>query len=260
MAFCEPAEVIRVTRVTPSMIRVRLRAIGSWSWFADGRGDERVDLAFPSPGETCANVSFFNDEHAGRPTYVPEPPWRHYTIRSVHDRGRKFEVDFVAHEGGIASKWAESARPGHMLGVFRGSKVSRPHHVPPLDTRWQLLVADATGFPGLGRIVEELPDGAVVHAIVEIPTAEDRQHIETRARVDWTWLVGPGGLDSQLPAAVERIDLPDGPGYVWVACEAAAARRIRSHLRKVRHQPRERHRAIGFWTAGRVGHDGRDVE
>jgi len=253
MAFCEPAEVVRTTRLTPSMIRVRLRTIGEWRWHADGRGDERVDLAFPRPGDSTADVSFFNDREYGHSSTGEEPPWRHYTVRAVHDGGRELDVDFVVHDGGLASGWAERAAPGHVLGVFHGGS-SRAYYSPPADARWQLLVADATGLPGLARIVEELPDGAEAHAVVEVPSEADRQEIATRGRVTWTWIVGPGGLASELPSAIEGLELPDGPGYAWVACETAAARRLRKHVRDVRGLARDRHRAVGYWTAGTVGH------
>jgi len=253
MAFCEPAEVVRTTRLTPSMIRVRLRAVGEWRWHTDGRGDERVDLAFPRKGETEADVAFFNDREYGTASSDDEPPWRHYTIRAVHNDGREIDIDFVVHSGGVASGWAEAAVPGHVLGVFHGGN-SRAYYSPPVDAEWHLLVADATGLPGLGRIIEEMPEGVEVHAVVEVPHEADRQSIPTRGRVSWTWVVGPGGLASELPATVAALTLPDGPGYAWVACEAVAARSVRKHVRDVRGLPRDRHRAVGYWTAGTVGH------
>lgn len=260
MAFCEAAEVVSVTRLTPSMIRVRLRAKGEWRWFTGGRGDERIDLAFPHPGETVADVSYFNDQYAGIARQDQSPPWRHYTARAVHDGGAEFDVDFVVHDGGVASAWAKAAAPGHVLGVFRGAAESRAYHVPPADSEWQLLVADATGLPGLARIVEELPEGARVQAIIEVSSDADRQHVETRGQVTWTWLVGAGGAQSALPEAVQRIRIPEGPGYAWVACEAAASRQIRSILRRVHAQPRARHRAVGYWTTGVSGHVEQDAE
>lgn len=253
MAFCEPAEVVSATRVTPSMIRVRLRAVGDWRWHVDGNGDERVDLAFPRRNETNADVAFFNDREYGHVHSNDEPPWRHYTVRSVHDGGREFDIDFVVHDGGLASGWAERATPGQVLGVFHGGS-SRAYYAPPVDSAWQLLVADATGLPGLARIVEELPVGAQAHAVVEIPHESDRQLIATRANVVWTWIVGAGGLDSKLPSAVESFTPPAGPGYAWVACEAAAARRVRKHVRETIGLARDRHRAVGYWTAGTSGH------
>lgn len=131
MAFCEPAEVVWVTRISPSVIRVRLRAVGPWRWFTDGRGDERIDLAFPRPGEVAADVSYFNDQHAGITRQDSSPPWRHYTTRKVHGDGAEFDVDFVMHDGGVAARWARSAEPGNVLGVFRARRPPARIMQPP---------------------------------------------------------------------------------------------------------------------------------
>ncbi|MFZ4894997.1 siderophore-interacting protein [Plantibacter sp. Mn2098] len=281
MAFCEPARVVRAERLTPNMIRIDFEAVGDWRWFDDGFGDERIDLAFPFPGETVARIEYFNRDDYGRAGEVehgehehaehehehaehehpdetdPEdsPLWRHYTVRAVRDGGRSFTVDFVVHEGGLAAEWAMRAEPGHILGTFVSGD-SSSYYGAPDDAEWQLLVADATGLPGLGRIIEELPDGARVRAIIEVPTVADEQSFETSGDVEYIWLHGSGlGLaPSRLLDAVASLDLPATPGYAWVACEAAVSRSIRSHLRSVRALPRARHHAIGYWTAGRSGH------
>ncbi|MGO3886831.1 MAG: siderophore-interacting protein [Mycetocola sp.] len=254
MAFCEPAEVVSVTVVSPSFRRVRLRALGGWTWFVTGAGDERIDLLFPFPGQSHADVSYFNDERNGIHREDPAPPWRHYTVRAVHDGGREIDVDFVMHGTGVASDWAQQARAGDTVGVFRGSSVPRAYYAPPADAQWQLLIADATGMPGLARIVEELPDGVPVTAIVAAPTAEDRDYLPHTPQVTWIWVDDGDDAGNALASAVETIALPDGGGYAWAACESAAARDIRTRLRTVHGMARSAHRAVGYWTAGNAGH------
>lgn len=46
---CSPAQVERVTRLTPHMIRISFRTIGAWRWNTDGSGDEHIDIALPTP-------------------------------------------------------------------------------------------------------------------------------------------------------------------------------------------------------------------
>ncbi len=254
MTFCKPAQVIASEKLSPSLKRIRLRLVGDWKWHVNGLGDERIDISFPLPGETVADFEYFNRPDYGQPADEPGPPWRHYTVRAVHDGGKEIDVDFVLHDGGIASSWAERAEPGHIVGLFTGSEHPRAYYAPPAQHDWQLLVADATGLPGLARILEDLPAGLSVQAVAEVPTEEDQLPLKSAATIQWTWLVGSGGLDSQLPEAVAQLQLPAGDGYAWVACEAAAARRIRSTLRKQHGMPRDSHRAVGYWTAGREGH------
>lgn len=143
--------------------------------------------------------------------------------------------------------------PGHVLGVFCSGH-SRSYYDPPADTSWQLLVADGTGLPGLGRIVDELgPEDRAV-AVVEVPSASDVLEVASAGRVRWTWVVRGAGQrpGEALSAAVSALPVPEGPGYAWVACESAASREIRRTLRAGWGLPRERHQVVGYWTYGRT--------
>ncbi len=258
---CAPARVIRASRITPHMIRIEFETVGDWRWHVDGRGDERMDIAIPAPGETIAEIATFNLPEYGPGYQGEEPPWRHYTTRAVRDDGRRFDIDFVVHGHGLASTWAERAEPGHVIGVFNGGDHTHSYYAPPLDARVQVLVADATGLPGLGRIVEGLSSTDRAIVIVEVPEADDRQEFDTDADVEYRWIVGAGnGLtDSALPAAVAALAAPAEPWYAWVACEAAASRAIRRDLRQRLGSPRDRHHAIGYWVAGESGDQSADI-
>lgn len=258
MSNCHPARVSAVERLSPNMVRITLEPVGGWLWTSECVGDEKVDLAFPRPGQTEAELDFFNQESYGSADldYSAEPPWRHYTVRRVLEGGSGIVVDFVLHEGGVAAGWAARAEPGHVLGVFGAGEPSRSHYRPlPLDT-WRLLVADATGLPGLGRILEELEPGARAHAVIEVQTEADRQEIATAGEVTYTWIFGSGlGLaPSRLTETVAALEFPEGEVFAWVACEAATSRAIRSHLRRDRGLARTTHSAIGYWSAGDAGH------
>ncbi|UGS27997.1 SIP domain-containing protein [Microbacterium resistens] len=251
---CAPARVVTVTRLTPHMIRVSLEPLGGWRWHTDGIGDERIDIALPRPGETVADIAVFNLPEYGSGWQGEEPPWRHYTVRAVHDGGRRFDIDFVVHGHGVASSWAERAAPGHVLGVFNDLP-SRSYYDPPEDAVEQILVADATGLPGLGRIVEGLAPGTRAIAIAEVPDEADVQEYATDGDVEFRWLIGSGNGrgPSSLPLAVAELTAPASPWYAWVACEASASRAIRGDLRVRLGSPRDRHHAIGYWTMDKAG-------
>jgi len=255
---CSPARVERVSRLTPHMIRISFETVGGWHWHEDGIGDERVDIAIPRPGRTVAEIDTFNLPEYGPGWTGEEPPWRHYTVRAVHDGGRRFDIDFVVHGEGVASTWAERAEPGHEIGVFHGGG---SYYRPPQDAAFQLLVADATGLPGLGRIVEGLDAGVRALAVVEVSDPADVQSFGTAADVEFRWLTGSGNGHgaSALPAAVSLVDAPDAPWYAWVACEASASRAIRRDLRQRLGSPRDRHHVIGYWTENLAGDRPADV-
>lgn len=261
---CAPARVVASRRLTPHMIRLTFEPVGDWDWPVDGRGDERVDIAIPRPGETAAALDVFNSPEYGRGWVGEEPPWRHYTVRDVRDEGRLIDIDFVVHEGGVASSWAERAEPGHLIGIFGAEEKGKPnsYYGAPADASFQLLVADATGVPGLGRIIEQLPAGARALAIVEVPDAADAQVFETQGDVRVKWISGTGnGLaPSALAAEVAQFSDPGEPWYAWVACEAATSREIRRDLRSRLGLARDRHHVIGYWTQDRAGNMSAEVD
>lgn len=258
---CSPARVVSTTPLSPHMRRIEFEAVGTWRWFIDGIGDERVDIAIPRPGETVAELETFNSPEYGHGWEGEEPPWRHYTMRAVRDGGKRFDIDFVIHEGGIASDWASRAEPGHVIGVFTSSDESSSYYGPADDTEFQLLVADATGLPGLGRILEQLPADAHARAIVEVATEADVLPLATDATVEITWLVGSGNgfAPSDLAKTVAQFEQPTGAWYAWIACEAATSRAIRSDLRARLGLARNRHHAIGYWTQNLSGDRPADV-
>lgn len=259
---CAPARVIRTEVLSPNMMRIEFEAVGDWRWHMGGIGDERVDIAIPLPGKDIAELDTFNAPEYGRGWEGEEPPWRHYTMRAVRDEGLRFDIDFVLHDGGIASGWAERAVPGHVIGVFNGGREPSSYYGPPADAAFQLLIADATGLPGLGRILEQLPASAKARVIVEVPTEADVLDLPTAADVAMTWLIGSGNgyAPSGLAEAAAQFTAPTEPWYAWVACEAATSRAIRKDLRARLGLARDRHHAIGYWTQDLSGDRPADVD
>ncbi|WP_278315443.1 siderophore-interacting protein [Lolliginicoccus levis] len=238
-------EVIEARRVTPSMVRVTLGGPGLAGFASSGKPDERLGVYFPNPGKREPQRPSITDgswEFAD-PEDVPEA--RSYTVRSARpDRG-EIDIDFVVHQGGVASAWAMQARPGDIVGLSDADGWFAPL---PATSRY-LLVADATGLPAAARIIEEAPPGTLVDAILEVPAAEDEHYLAMPAGCSATWLVGSGlgHAPSRLAEAVRELGpLTDGT-HVWVAAEAATTRAIRKDLRRERGLPNARMTVIGYW-------------
>ncbi len=240
------AEVVATRRLTPHLLRVELGGEGLRGWSSSGRPDERLVLVLPAPGaDAVVEPTTMPDGTQDYPDPDDQPPMRSYTVRAWDPDRLRMSVELVVHAGGVASAWAQAARPGDVIYLTE----AMGWYQPPADTAWVLLAADLTGLPALARAVEELPPGRRAHAIVEVPAEADRIEVATAGRVDWTWVVGSGNDvgPSRLPEAVERFEAPEGPGYVWFAGEAAASRAVRKHLRHVRGWPTSRWRTLGYW-------------
>jgi NADPH-dependent ferric siderophore reductase len=214
------ATVLRIARVTPSVLRMTFSAPG---FPGTGTADEWVHVFLGAPGD-----------HRRR---------RNYTIRAHRPDAQEVDIDVVLHDRGLMVAWAQSARPGSQLvwGDVTGG------YAPPGDTDWQLLAGDITALPAIGRIVEELPAGARATVVGETADRADRQEWETRCDVDYVWLDGGGAVT--LEHAVRTFTEPPGTGYRWMAGETHVVRSARRHLRHERAVPRERYSLTGYWLA-----------
>jgi len=239
------AEVRRAERLTPHMVRIVLGGADLAGFRTSGFADERLVVVFPAPGESEPPAPLLDAEgHQDYPDESTRPEMRSYTVRAWSAERAELVIDFVAHDGGVAATWALGARPGDVVYVTEATG----WYAPPAGSPWQLLVADMTGLPALGRIVEELAPGARAHVIAEVLEDADRQPWASAGSVTYDWRVGSGNGAgaSALLAAVQAYAWPSGPGYLWFAGEAAESRAVRRHVRSLG-WPHERFEILGYW-------------
>lgn len=165
---------------------------------------------------------------------------RWYTIRRVSPDGLRVTVDIVAHAGGVGAGWARRARVGDEIGLSRVASWYRL----PAGARWQVLVGDAAVVPAIARIVEESPPDLRTEVVLELPEGSGPPPLPdgTTARV-----VAGGDDGTGLEQIARGLELPDGPGLVFVAGEAAATRAARRHLRHERGLAAKDYKVVGYW-------------
>ena len=124
----------------------------------------------------------------------------------------------------------------------------------PDDCEWILLFADFTGFPAVGRILEELPAGCRVVAHVEIPHESDRQDLLSSADASLYWYesYGHGERPTRLLDIVRSTKLLEGSGYVWIAREVTAASECRKYLGDLIGIDKDRITSVGYWIQGQA--------
>lgn len=210
-------EVIGIRRLTPNLVRVEV----------EGEAPEPTGIS----DEACVL-------HVPLPDGSRDEDGRWYTVRIAD--GARMTFDIVTHEGGIGASWAQRGAVGDRIGISRrGSWFKRP-----ADVRWQLLIGDIAGLPAIARIAEETPAGVATTALLEIPDAADEVPIAAAT----TWVHNPelaGG--SRLEKLARGLEIPEGPGYVYVAGEAAATRGVRKYLRHELGMPTGTYGVIGYW-------------
>ncbi|KNY06969.1 siderophore-interacting protein [Microbacterium sp. GCS4] len=236
----------RVERLSPGMVRIVFGGDGLQGFVSTGVGDEYFRVFFPEDDQTEPNLPYPTDDgYWAFPDGVEPAPMRTYTVRDWDAAANELTVDFVVHDGGVAARWALRAQPGDVVGV----NTPKGLYAPPDDIRWQLLIADATGLPAAARLAETAPADVRTRVVVEVASAEDELAIALPASVELHWVHGGNG---HAPTRIEEIlrasELPDGPGYVWVAGETKATRGVRKHLRHDLRLPATEYKVIGYWT------------
>ncbi|MFC4584961.1 siderophore-interacting protein [Sphaerisporangium corydalis] len=241
------AEVLRVERVTPHMIRVVLGGPGLAGFGAGEYTDHYVKLLFPPEGVTYPEP--FDLQHIRGE--LPREQWpvvRTYTVRRWDAEAGELSLDFVYHgDEGIAGPWAASVRPGYELRFLGPGGGYAPD--PAAD--WHLLAGDESALPAISAALERLPDGARAHVFVEVAGPEEEQKLASPGDVSITWLHrGAGRVGEALVRSVRALDFPSGALQAFVHGEAGFVKELR-HLLRVEHGvPREALSISGYWRVG----------
>lgn len=257
------AEVVRTKQVSPHMVRVTLGGLGR---FTPVGHDQWFRLFLPRPGQDALRLPTRTSEWGWYLQYLATPraqrPWvRSYTVRAARPDLHEIDVDFVLHADddghtGPASAFAMTARAGDRVGILDQGTGYNPRH----EHDWTLLVGDETALPAVAGVCESLPDDARGLAIVEVPTADDRQEFRVPAGVELRWvardeLPGAGGHDVPGRAALavlRDVDLPEGVAYALAAGESGLATGVRRHLVNERGVPKAHVDFVGYWRHGRA--------
>jgi NADPH-dependent ferric siderophore reductase len=238
-------QVLRVTRLTPRMVRVTLGGEGL-AGFTTLAPTDHLKVILPHDGEERPVLPTASPQGFIYPEGVTAPRMRDYTPRRFDAATGELDLDFVVHGIGPASDWADQADPGQFIGIAgpRGSHIVAP------EFDWYLLVGDETALPSIGRWIEELPAGTRATAIVEVTDAAEKQDIAIVSDVELIWLTRDGaepGTTNAIEQAVRALSLPACDGYIYVAGEATTLQSIRRHLLTERRTVREWTDVSGHW-------------
>jgi NADPH-dependent ferric siderophore reductase len=237
-------EVVSAADLSATLRRIVIGGPGVADYLSTGVGDEYIRLVFPAPGTREPLLPAVAGDALDYST-IDLDLLRTYTVRRFDaDRG-EVTVDFVVHGHGVATRWAQAARPGDLIGL--NSPIGM-YHLPEGAT-WQVLVADLAGLPALARILEQTPPTLPTRVVAEVPGPADEIALRPGPKASVTWLHGGNGIGpSRMEEALRSVQLPPGQGYVWVAGEARELRSIRKYLRRERGLAASAFTVVGYWT------------
>jgi len=220
-------------------------------------GDELVGFAIEGPASSVRLLlpppgtdEIVMPTWSGNQFELPDgerAPIRTFTPRFFDNELLELTLDMVLHDHGAATDWARSARVGDEVAI---SGPGRSEPVDP-DAMSHLLVGDESALPAIGQLLESIaPDRSVdVHVEIAVPSARLELPSHPGSNVTWHAALPDDAPGDRLVAAV--IALSALPDAVWVAGEAAAVQRLRSHLFDERGRQRSTVTARGYWKHGR---------
>lgn len=208
-----------------------------------------LKLIFPEPGQLEPSRPL---PDAPRPTAM-----RTYTPLATRPAVLEVDVDFVMHGEGPASTWAAQAQVGQILYLMGPG----PGYAVDTTSQHHLLLLDDSALPAAETILAALPASAQVTVLVEVISAAEQRPLVSAAQTTAQWL--PRGTDHRtagqpLEAAIRTLPTITPDTKIYLACEAAAMRRIRQVLTTELGVNRSQVIGRGYWKLGAVNHPDHD--
>lgn len=246
-------EVIEVQRLNPRYVRVVLGGEGLDGYQPTDFTDQYVNAFFVPEGAPYG-VPFDVDEVRSL-SAEHRPVGRRYTIRWWDEAARRIAIDFVVHgDVGHAGRWADNARPGHLLQIHGPSG----GYAPDPDADGYLMVGDESALPAIAASLERVPVGRRVQAVLLVDDADHEIELESPGALEITWLHRRHAEDrEQVVKAVEALDLDDGRIDVFVHGEAAEVRAVRRHLLVDRGMAKDGTSISPYWRRGQTDEEWR---
>ena len=167
---------------------------------------------------------------------------RGYTLVDPDPDADTVDVEFALHDG-LASRWAEGAKPGDTIdATVLGSNFALP--APP--PAGYVIVGDTASLPAINSLLDAIGD-APAQVFLEAARETDKQLPVHRTRdVVWVDLKNSGeALVAAVAAAA--FDAPDHFG--WVACDNRTTRAVAKLFRENYRIPRRSIKAQAYWVA-----------
>ncbi|MBO6212524.1 siderophore-interacting protein [Algoriella sp.] len=240
--------------VTPHLIRVYLEN-NDVSFFEDTTLGGTCKLLFPPLGIRDIHYAEYDAENKKwiSPSDKFKPVSRTYTLRDIDTENNQVVIDIANHGlNGPGSRWANEAKVGDMIGVSMKSK--KKELAPKAD--FILLAADLTGLPVISTIIESLSANTKGIVCVEVPTENDIHTIETKADLEFKWIINPNiGQGTALHTLVNSQKYPkrkDGKRFAYVAGESKSVKEIKSFFKDDLEWKKDEFYCTSHWKAGKA--------
>jgi NADPH-dependent ferric siderophore reductase len=235
--------IVRVTVAGESLTNLPRRGFDHWfRLFLPLDGDVAALELIPDRFSTSAYLKFVATGAAQRLTV------RNYTVRHHRPEAGEVDIDFAGHDGGIATAWAQRARPGDRLALL--DQACGFDLRPDADSF--CLAGDETAQPAILGILRDLPATARGLGVIELADLADAQDGPKPPGMELRQVVRqPDQAPGTAALAEVRGFQPEHPatGSAYLAGEQRLAVAGRRHL-VAAGVPKPRVIFMGYWRAG----------
>ncbi len=243
-------EVARVEDITPHMRRITFAGPGVAEYASVPGRVPNIKLVFPRANGRLEVPARNGWGRLAWPDPTVKQQVRTYTVRRLDPETAEMDIDFVKHgDEGLASGWAEHARPGDVIAAAGAGGVTAG------EADWYLVVGDETALPAIGRMLEHMREDATGVALIEVADEHEQQDLRHPEGVEIRWIHrhgAPAGTTDQLFDAATAVKIPGGDvtKFAWVSAESKTVLAMRKWLRNEAGFDRKATLVIGYWRRG----------
>ncbi|MDF7669844.1 siderophore-interacting protein [Orbaceae bacterium ESL0721] len=175
---------------------------------------------------------------------------RTYSIRNYDADTYQLTVDFIIHQSGIATVWAQQAKIGDQIGLVNmGAKCQ--FNDANIKDQTLVLIGDDSALPTICYTLENLPKSTKAIAFIEVNNRENVIDFPNREQITIDWTIRESGNLSQLIEKVMKLTtLPNSEKlFFWGGMEGSLAQLLRNNL-KNRYSELDKIQIISYWRAG----------
>jgi NADPH-dependent ferric siderophore reductase len=167
---------------------------------------------------------------------------RGYTLVDPNPEADTVDIEFALHDG-IASRWAQNARPGDTVEVtVLGSNFTLPEPAP----KGYVIVGDTASLPAINSLLTAIGDSPA-RVFLEAGHGDDKQLPVARS-ADVVWVDRKNGGEA-LVQAISEAAFEASDHFGWVACDNRTTRAVAKIFREEYHIPRKSIKAQAYWVA-----------
>lgn len=167
---------------------------------------------------------------------------RGYTLVGPDTEADTVDIEFALHDG-VASRWAQQARPGDTIEVtVLGSNFTLPEPAPT----GYIIVGDTASLPAINSLLSAIGD-APARVFLEAGHDDDKQLPVARS-ADVVWVDRKNGGEA-LVEAVTSSAFDAANHFGWVACDNRTTRAVAKVFRDDYKIPRKSIKAQAYWVA-----------